>query len=70
MLNWSLQDFSCGKLFSGNDLFFVVLRQIKVKGIPSSQSLRLNQKLIYAMELQLGNKATKILTQQVSFKYI
>ena len=69
MLNWLLQDFSCGKLFSENDLFFVVLRQIKVKGIHLNQIPRLNQKLIYAMELQLGNKTTKILTKQVSFKY-
>ena len=33
--------------------FFVVLRQNKVKGLPSSQSPRLNPKLIYAMKLQL-----------------
>ena len=33
--------------------FFVVLRQNKVKGLPSSQSPCLNPKLIYAMKLQL-----------------
>ena len=30
---------SCGKWFSGNDLFFVVMQQNKVKGIPSSIDL-------------------------------
>ena len=33
--------------------FFVVLQQNKVKGLPSSQGPLLNQKLIYAMKLQL-----------------
>ena len=33
--------------------FFVVLQQNKVKGLPSSQGPFLNQKLIYAMKLQL-----------------
>ena len=32
---------------------FVALRQNKVKGLLSSQSPRLNQKLIYIMKLQL-----------------
>ena len=53
MLKQSLKDFSCGQGFSGNDLCFVVLRQNKVKGLPSSQSPRLNQKLNYAMKRQL-----------------
>ena len=33
--------------------FFVVLQQNKVKGLQSSQGPLLNQKLIYAMKLQL-----------------
>ena len=45
---------SCSvKYFKDRKLFFVLLRQNKVKGLPSNQSPRLNQKLIYAMKLQL-----------------
>ena len=53
MIKESLSEFSYGTWFSGNNLLFVALRQNKVKSLPSSQSPRLNQKLIYAMKLQL-----------------
>ena len=48
----------------------------KLKGLPSSQSPRLNQELIYAMKLKLkinktkGNKIIKILTKNVVTKFM
>ena len=37
-------------MFTLDDLFFAILRQNKEKGLPSSQSPRLNQKSKYAMK--------------------
>ena len=38
-------------VFTLDELFFAVLRQNKVKAVPSSQSPRLNQKSNYVMKL-------------------
>ena len=38
-------------MFTLDDLFFAVLRQNKEKGLPSSESPRLNQKSNYTMKL-------------------